>query len=401
MFSRLVRTTRSVPRTSSAFRSFHASPPSNNDQGESAVAEEEDDNIGNDGVLGNLFGNPYTSIPLCGLGVMTATATDVSPYIFTPMFRIVLCATGKWCNCVKQWELRTQKKKERSFKKLHFFFFYAKPKQTCSSCCSSPALAVSYHMHCNCNHWSSCFKILILLFFLFFFFFLAFFQFYILDAETQLLGLWCMFVGTCYFNFSDPIANYFDDLAANVQKDQNAQEDLIIDAMEVTKGAHQRQTAIFEDIQAIYEAQKVVMESLVAAKTNELGHIVRASVVQKLDNVVTQESRMTATIQSNLVDAATEQVRTSVTGDRAKTMALENAFAAIADPTAASTGKDPVSSIYSKFFNDFNARLADASANETELSAELRAEMEAEMKSVAARDGLDFVNIAAPATMKL
>ena len=80
MFSRLaLRTTRSVPRTSSAFRSFHASPPSNNDQsaGESAVAEEED-NVGNDGVLGNLFGNPYTSIPLCGLGVMTATATDVS-----------------------------------------------------------------------------------------------------------------------------------------------------------------------------------------------------------------------------------------------------------------------------------------------------------------------------------
>ena len=77
MFSRLaLRTTRSVPRTSSAFRSFHASAPSNN-EGESAVAEEED-NVGNDGVLGNLFGNPYTSIPLCGLGVMTATATDVS-----------------------------------------------------------------------------------------------------------------------------------------------------------------------------------------------------------------------------------------------------------------------------------------------------------------------------------
>ena len=125
MFSRLaLRTTRSVPRTTSAFRSFHASPPSNNDQGESAVAEEEDDNIGNDGVLGNLFGNPYTSIPLCGLGVMTATATDVSPYIFTPMFRIVLCATGKWCNCVNKWELRTQKKKGRVvLKKLHFFFF--------------------------------------------------------------------------------------------------------------------------------------------------------------------------------------------------------------------------------------------------------------------------------------
>lgn len=296
-----VRAHGSVPRTSSAFRTFHVSAPCNKDNEEAAVAEEEDDSVGNDGILGTLFGNPYYSVPLCGLGVMTATASD----------------------------------------------------------------------------------------------------YYILDAESQLLGLWCMFVGTCYYNFGDSVAEYFDEISASVQRDQNAQEDLIIDAMQVTKAAHERQTAIFEDIQAIYEAQKVVMDALVTAKSNELGHMVRASVVQKLDNVSTQESRMTATIQSNLVEAATEQVRTSVTGDRAKTMALENAFAAIADPDAPVTGKDPVSSIYSKFFSDFHTRLAEASANDTELSAELRAEMEAEMTTVARRDGLEFVNVSAPATLRL
>ena len=227
-------------------------------------------------------------------------------------------------------------------------------------------------------------------------------QFYILDAETQLLGLWCMFVGTCYHNFGDSIAEHFDGIAVQVQADQNAQEDLIIGAMEVTKRAHVRQTAIYDDIQAISEAQKVVMAALVTAKSNELGHLVRNQTVGRLDAIANQESRMTQTIQRNLVDAATAQVRSSVQGDRAKTMALENAFAAIADPNAPVKGKEPVSAIYSKFFSGFNARLSEASGD-LEVSAELKAEMEEQMKTVAQRDGLDWasLNISAPTAVKL
>ena len=81
MISRLARTAlkakTSIPRTGSAFRSFHVSTPPQDDDKAAAVAEE-DDSVGNDGVLGTLFGNPYYSVPLCGLGVMTATASDVS-----------------------------------------------------------------------------------------------------------------------------------------------------------------------------------------------------------------------------------------------------------------------------------------------------------------------------------
>jgi len=295
----------SIPRTgSTTFRSFHVSTPSQDDAKAAAVAEEEDDSVGNDGVIGTLFGNPYYSVPLCGLGVMTATASD----------------------------------------------------------------------------------------------------FYILDAESQLLGLWCMFVGTCYHNFGDSIAGYFDGIATQVQADQNAQEDLIIDAMKVTKEAHTRQTAIYDDIQAIHDAQKVVMAALVTAKSNELGHLIRAQTVARLDSVVNEEGRMTQTIQRHLVEAATKQVRTSVKGERAKTMALENAFAAIADPTAPLKGKEPVSAIYSKFFSDFNVRLAEAQAQgDHAVSAELKAEMENQMKSVAQREGLDWskLNVSAPTTVRL
>jgi len=53
-----------------------STPPQDDDK--AAAVAEEDDSVGNDGVLGTLFGNPYYSVPLCGLGVMTATASDVS-----------------------------------------------------------------------------------------------------------------------------------------------------------------------------------------------------------------------------------------------------------------------------------------------------------------------------------
>ena len=52
---------------------FHASA-SRNDEAKSETAA--DDSVGNDGFFGSLLGNPYTSVPICGLGVMSATATE-------------------------------------------------------------------------------------------------------------------------------------------------------------------------------------------------------------------------------------------------------------------------------------------------------------------------------------
>ena len=69
---------RSVPRTASACRSFHVSAPSQNDK--ESASDDMVTHPPNEGVLGTLFGNPYYSVPICGLGIMTATATDVSVY---------------------------------------------------------------------------------------------------------------------------------------------------------------------------------------------------------------------------------------------------------------------------------------------------------------------------------
>ena len=209
-----------------------------------------------------------------------------------------------------------------------------------------------------------------------------------------------MFVGTCYYHGADAGAQFFDDIAAGIKSEQHAQEDSIIDAMELTRAAHERQTAIYQDIQNIFEAQQSLMDSIVVAKSRELAHVMRAQVVAKLDTVVAEEARFTQSIQGGLVDAATAKVRTAVADEKVKTAALEQAFAAIADPTAPA-GADPVSAVYSQVFSDFNAKLQAAAGEAQTLSAEAKAQMLEEMKSVARRDGLEFVDMNVPDTLAL
>ena len=114
-----VRAKASVPRTSSAFRTFHVSAPSNNDSQEAAVADDDEDDIGNDGVLGTLFGNPFYSVPLCGLGVMTATATDVS-FI---CIRIIFDVYESFSNIIRK-QLDQEAGAEGAVQRLWNFIFF-------------------------------------------------------------------------------------------------------------------------------------------------------------------------------------------------------------------------------------------------------------------------------------
>lgn len=216
-----------------------------------------------------------------------------------------------------------------------------------------------------------------------------------------MLGLWCMFVGITYQNFGGAIGQYFDDIADAHLAEQNAQEMAMIKAMKSTQAAHQRQTEIHADINAIFEAQQELMAVIVEAKSNELKHTVRDGLVTKLDATVAEESRMTATIQAGLVESATASVRDAMSSDAVKSAALEQAFAAIADPNAPPAGEDPVAAIYSKAFADFDTKVKKLQSEEFELSAEVQKEMKEAMDAVAARDGLAFVNVEVPSKYKI
>ena len=143
------------------------------------------------------------------------------------------------------------------------------------------------------------------------------------------------------------------------------------------------------------------MSTIVEAKSNQLKHTVRDGLVAKLEATISEESRLTGAIQAGLVESATAQVRAEVTSDAVKNAALEQAFAAIADPTAPAAGEDPVAAIYSKAFADFDAKVKSLQSKEFELSAEVQKEMKEAMDAVRVRDGLDFVNVEVPSKYKV
>ena len=217
--------------------------------------------------------------------------------------------------------------------------------------------------------------------------------FYIINEETQLLGLWVLFVGTVYHNFGGAIGGFFDETAEAVAKEQHAQEEAIISSMQVTADAHRRQVEISAHLAQIRDAQAGVMDSIVGAKSSQLKHELRAEIVSKLDNILVMEKQVTAGIQSGLVASATEQVRADVDG--MKKQALDSAFAALADPSSAA-GQDPVTDAYNAVFANFSKNMKAADGKDVDLSADAQTEIAADLEAIARRDGLDFINVSAP-----
>ena len=85
-----------------------------------------------------------------------------------------------------------------------------------------------------------------------------------------------------------------------------------------------------------------------------------------------------------MVNAATEKVRGNV--DTMKKAALDSAFAAIADPTAA--GSDPVANEYNAVIKAFAKKAAAAKDTPIELTAAEQAEVEDELRAMIRKEGL-------------
>ena len=209
-------------------------------------------------------------------------------------------------------------------------------------------------------------------------------DFYIINEETQLLGLWCLFVGTIYHNFGADVGAYFDSVGDAVLKEQNAQEEAIIESMRVTADAHRHRLDILDDLSMIRDAQNEILETIVSTKSNQLKHELRDKMVVRLDALKQLEQSVTAGVQSTMVDAATNKVLANVGSMKKK--ALDSAFAAIANPDAA--GSDPVADEYNAVIKEFAAKAAKAKDTPIELSAAEQAEVEDELRAMVRKEGL-------------
>lgn len=178
-------------------------------------------------------------------------------------------------------------------------------------------------------------------------------QVYVISEETQLLGCFMIFVATIYTQAGDAIGKFFDNKALTIMADQRAQEDIAIGALRKALVLHQQNLSLAKDMKIILASQAEVKNTLAAAKTIQLQHKTRASVVKQLDYLVQKEEQLKSATQAFLIAGSTKAVKDAFLNDKKlQSSALSAALESIVDPTKKSTG-DVVGSVYSKFFNDY------------------------------------------------
>lgn len=207
---------------------------------------------------------------------------------------------------------------------------------------------------------------------------------YHFNEESQLLGLFVLFVGTIYSQGGDAIGAMLDEAKHSVLKEQAALEESQIEATRLILETHKKQVGAYEDIQSILAAQKEVVDDVVATASRKLKHQVRDGIVAKLDNLVQVESQAASSINAKLLDGATAAVMKSYqtdTGDLYNAE-LNSALATLANPEL-TAGKDTVGPSFKAFFSGFRSKIDKEAGKEVTVSAEILAAAQEAMNSAA------------------
>jgi hypothetical protein len=205
-----------------------------------------------------------------------------------------------------------------------------------------------------------------------------------LSEETQLVGVFAMFCGASYVLGNQAVADMLDAKGKAIIAQHNALEDEAIASIKEVVDAHAGRVALLGELKAISGAQAEALGLLKAAKTMELQHAVRDSIVKKLDTLVAKDELVTAGIQAKLVADAAAAVTGQFASPEVKTKALTEAIDALSSPDAKPA---LVTDLFAAHFKAAATSAAAKQGKEVELPAAALAELNDELAALAKRDG--------------
>merc|ERR1719421_2602090 len=192
-----------------------------------------------------------------------------------------------------------------------------------------------------------------------------------------------MFCGASYVLGNQAVADMLDAKGKAIIAQYNALEDEAIASIKEVVDAHAGRVALLGELKAISGAQAEALGLLKAAKTMELQHAVRDSIVKKLDTLVAKDELVTAGIQAKLVADA---VAGQFASPEVKTKALTEAIDALSSPDAKPA---LVTDLFAAHFKAAATSAAAKQGKEVELPAAALAELNDELAALAKRDGYD------------
>ena len=214
-------------------------------------------------------------------------------------------------------------------------------------------------------------------------------QMVILSEETQLVGVFSIFVALAYQGSSEYLSTLFDERKKTVMAEHNALEQAAIDNVKEVMDAHKKRLTLLEDMAVVKDTYQGVIDDMQSSATFEYQHAKRAEIVKMLDLVAGKTAALAAETQAGLVDEASTSVVASFAADaKAKAATLDAAIAAVGDPSKGAAAGKPVDALFTAFFKGKAAEMKKVEGKPMALSDAEKAAAVDEIAAILKRDGI-------------
>lgn len=177
---------------------------------------------------------------------------------------------------------------------------------------------------------------------------------YHFNEETQLLGIFCLFVGTVYAKGGDAIGAFLDQQGDTILKEQNDIERQMIVVLKEAKLIQAEGLQNYDQIIAVYEDFVQLCKDMNECHPRILRAEVHKQVEDLMNIYVSQENKLSMETERLVVDGAAAAVREAFIADpKLQAAALEHAFATLAGKGDGSAKQDVVADLFGEFFNKF------------------------------------------------
>lgn len=196
-------------------------------------------------------------------------------------------------------------------------------------------------------------------------------DFYILNEETQLLGLFFLFVGTCYQTVGPMIASSIDEKLEQIWQEIDTAQSTLKQNYDVTLSSLSSLSGLDKEIVQLQEGSNQILQDMEAATLHEIRLKMHARMVARLDAMVAAETALQTHKSQVLLARVRKQVLNSVTSPEFRKKSLESAMRSVEeDKKVAGAAKDPVVALYEASFKQQALKLRKAAEKAHPMSKE-------------------------------
>ncbi|CAM9344883.1 unnamed protein product [Sphacelaria rigidula] len=227
-------------------------------------------------------------------------------------------------------------------------------------------------------------------------------EFYVVDAETLLMGCFFMFLGCVVDVSHETVSKALSEKSDRILKAFNDVEEIEIKELAAELEMNKMKLGAAEDVQAIYETRLVAEQREAEMKSLMERHMHREKMVKMLDAFKAGRLKRINELRQAEVEKSLSEIVKKVESDKKlKKAALDNALMALADPASAAK-VDPVSAMFTTYWKENAANMEKNKDKPVEMTAEQREKSEADIRAIFAKfgdDPTDFIK-ALPSTYK-